>query len=232
MSSWTSSADHHDRGTCFACTIDSLKRPDVGHVDTIRSVQTLDATMASLVAMFTIAVVVASGFGVDRQNTVAVSALTNICAILAAVAIGYVAYRAARRESKAETGSERLSHLRKTAPFAWASRVGMFVVFWSLAAGLSTRYLLSVAVPYSPGTSETHTATVLSMRPVYGRGRRCDIFGMARLDDGTVKQFCYIGGLIFKHRISDGDVNVGDSVVLTLRRNALGIAIVSLKPSA
>lgn len=232
MSSWTNSAGPNEGDARFLGSIEDLKYSNVRCIDTIQPVQTLDATMASLIAVFTIAIVVVSGFGVDRQNTVAVSKLTDICAFVVAFAIGYIALRVAHRESQAETGSERLSRMRKTAPFAWASRVGLFVVFWSLAAGLSTRYLLSVAVPYSPGTSETHTATVLSMRPVYGRGKRCDIFGTARLDDGTVKQFCYVGGLIFKHRISDADLNVGDSVVLTLRRNALGTAIVSLDPSA
>lgn len=187
--------------------------------------------VAALIVAFTIALVAASGFGIDRQNTVALSSVTTFCALIVAFAVGCIVFQLAHRDSQSETGSERLSHMRKTAPLSWAWRAGSVTILLALLAGLTTRYLLSVAVWYLPGTLENHSATVLSFRPVYGRGKRCDLFGEARLDDGTVKQFCYIGGLIFKHRITDADLHVNESVVLTLSRNALGTAIVSLEPT-
>lgn len=186
---------------------------------------------AILIAAFTFAVVIVSGFGIDRQNTIAVSGVTDACASIVALAVACYCFWLAYRESQADRGDERLSRLRKTTPGAWAWRVGLFVLFFALLAGVSTRHLLSVAVWYAPGTSQDRVATILSMRPVYGRGRTCDIRGSARLADGAVKPFCYVGGLVFTHRISDANLGVGDSVIVTIKRNLLGTAIVSIRPT-
>lgn len=183
-----------------------------------------------LIAAIGIAFVVVTCFGFDRQSTVAISDLTNACAALIAAAFAFTAVRIALLESHAETGNEQLARLKKTAPRVWAMRVGLFAVVCSLIGGLTTRYLLSVAIPYSPGNSEFHAGTVLKLYPVQGRGKRCDIYGIVRLEQNRTERFCYVGGLLAKHRIADAEVHIGDSVVVTFRRTPFGTAIMSIVP--
>lgn len=189
------------------------------------------------IVLASVFVFLAAMCGVDRQQTLHLTAFGVAAVGVVVLAVALISTMAYAYDSRASTGDTLRANLRRDAPVRWLKQCALFVSLVTLMSGISSWYLCWMIVPYLPGTATSQFGTIDLIRVDGSRSAICTKYAVVFFDANPVsEEICLESGRLFRRRLTHDILGPGDRVSVQISHAVLGSAVkaitkVGMEPS-